>query len=120
MRTGPSSRTSSTRRRALARSLYPEREERPDWLEERLLRPGQVALLFQVSRRTIGDWARAGMIPAILTPGGHRRFRARDVRSLLGASEHPCGPPDDEGPPKGPLSRSRLDQMSKYRANSCG
>ena len=70
-------------RREMARRLYGEQRERPDWLDEQLLRPGQVAALFQVSRRTIGDWARAGKLEAIITPGGHRRFRARQVRELL-------------------------------------
>jgi excisionase family DNA binding protein len=71
-------------RRRLARALYAERE-RPDWIDEQLLRPGQVAALFQVSRRTISDWARAGKLDAIITPGGHRRFRATQVRALLEA-----------------------------------
>jgi excisionase family DNA binding protein len=70
------------RRRELARKLY-EEGRRPDWLDEQLLRSGQVAALFQVSRRTIGDWARAGKLDSIITPGGHRRFRARQVRELL-------------------------------------
>lgn len=46
------------------------------------MRPGEVALLLQVSRRTISDWARDGRIPYIITPGGHRRFKARDIRRL--------------------------------------
>jgi excisionase family DNA binding protein len=74
----------ATARRALASTLYADAPgARPDWLDEQLLRPGQVAALFQVSRRTIGDWARAGKLDAIITPGGHRRFRARQVRELL-------------------------------------
>ncbi len=74
----------AARRRALARTLYQEEPRaRPDWVDEQLLRPGQVAALFQVSRRTISDWARAGKLEAIMTPGGHRRFRARHVRALL-------------------------------------
>jgi excisionase family DNA binding protein len=52
------------------------------WSSERLLRPGQVAAVFQVSRRTISDWARAGKIGWIVTPGGHRRFMSSDVRAL--------------------------------------
>ena len=76
--------TPSARRRALARRLYEdEPRERPDWIDEQLLRPGQVAALFQVNRRTITDWARAGKLSSIITPGGHRRFRAREVRRLL-------------------------------------
>lgn len=80
-------RTRRAHRRALARRLYPDSDAPPDWLETALLRPGQVALLFQVSRRTVADWARDGRLPtAVLTPGGHRRFRARDVRALIDSS----------------------------------
>ena len=72
----------------LAHMLYEELPDaRPDWIDEQLLRPGQVAALFQVSRRTISDWARAGKIDAIITPGGHRRFRSSEVRALL-ESQH--------------------------------
>ena len=71
-------------RKRIARTLYAEAQrERPDWIDEQLLRPGQVAALFQVSRRTVSDWARAGKLDAIITPGGHRRFRATQVRALL-------------------------------------
>jgi excisionase family DNA binding protein len=76
----------SEKRRLLARALYvADPEERPDWLDTRLLRTGQVAALFQVTRRTVTEWARKGMLPAIITPGGHRRFRAREVRRLIAA-----------------------------------
>ena len=56
---------------------------RRTFLGETLLRPGQVAALLQVSRRSVAEWARAGMLPWIETPGGHRRFRADDVRALI-------------------------------------
>ncbi|MBI4728915.1 MAG: helix-turn-helix domain-containing protein [Acidobacteria bacterium] len=80
----PAREPSTAYRRALARRLYlDDGRLRPDWLDLQLLRAGQVALLFQVSRRTVSDWARAGLLPAIITPGGHRRFRARDVRRLV-------------------------------------
>lgn len=78
----------SERRRRLARKLYRDAPSaRPDWIDEQLLRPGQVAALFQVSRRTVSDWARAGKLDPIITPGGHRRFRARQVRALLEAAK---------------------------------
>jgi excisionase family DNA binding protein len=66
----------------MARSLL-EDQQRRDWLESKMMRPCEVAIVLQVSRRTISDWARAGRLPFILTPGGHRRFRARDVRRLI-------------------------------------
>lgn len=58
-------------------------ESVPSSLEGRLLRTREVALLFQVSERAVTDWARKGRIPSVRTPGGHRRYPAQSVRSLL-------------------------------------
>lgn len=59
----------------------------PDALRGRLLRTREVALLFQVSERAVTDWARKGRIPSVRTPGGHRRYPAREVWALLRGSE---------------------------------
>ena len=53
----------------------PEREE--------LLTPSEVAAMFRVNPKTVTRWARAGKISAIRTLGGHRRFRASEIRALL-------------------------------------
>ena len=75
----------------LARALYvAEPENRPDWLDMRLLRPGQVAALFQVNRRAVTEWARSGKLQSIMTPGGHRRFRAREVKKLIDSVSRPA------------------------------
>jgi len=50
---------------------------------ERLLTPGEVALMFRVDPKTVTRWASAGRIGSIRTPGGHRRFRETEVRALL-------------------------------------
>jgi len=50
---------------------------------DELLTPAEVARLFRVNPKTVTRWARAGKIQAIRTLGGHRRFRASDVRSFL-------------------------------------
>ncbi len=50
---------------------------------ERLLTPGEVALMFRVDPKTVTRWASAGRIGSIRTPGGHRRFRASEVHGLL-------------------------------------
>ena len=50
---------------------------------ERLLTPGEVAALFRVDPKTVTRWAAAGRISSIRTPGGHRRFRESEVRSML-------------------------------------
>jgi len=50
---------------------------------EHLLTPGEVASLFRVDPKTVTRWASAGRIGSIRTPGGHRRFRESEVRTML-------------------------------------
>lgn len=50
---------------------------------EKLLTPGEVALMFRVDPKTVTRWASAGRIGSIRTPGGHRRFRESEVTALL-------------------------------------
>jgi excisionase family DNA binding protein len=59
----------------------------PPILAGRLLRTREVAQLFQVSERTVAEWARRGRIPSVRTPGGHRLYPAEEVRKLLMASD---------------------------------
>jgi excisionase family DNA binding protein len=53
-----------------------------------LLTPAEVAALFRVNPKTVTRWARAGKITAIRTLGGHRRFRASEIRRCLDQMEH--------------------------------
>lgn len=53
-----------------------------------LLTPAEVAALFRVNPKTVTRWARAGKITAIRTLGGHRRFRATEIRRCLEQMEH--------------------------------
>jgi len=39
--------------------------------------------LFRVNPKTVTRWARAGKITAIRTLGGHRRFRASEIRRSI-------------------------------------
>jgi excisionase family DNA binding protein len=50
---------------------------------EELLTPAEVAALFRVNPKTVTRWARAGKLTAIRTLGGHRRFRASEIRRCL-------------------------------------
>lgn len=50
---------------------------------ERLLTPGQVAQLLHVSVASVRGYERAGKLPAVRTPGNHRRFREQDVRAFI-------------------------------------
>ena len=52
---------------------------------DELLTPAEVAALFRVDPKTVTRWAKAGKLNSIRTLGGHRRYRAVEVRSLLGA-----------------------------------
>jgi excisionase family DNA binding protein len=48
-----------------------------------LLTPSEVARLFGVGPAAVVRWANKGIITAIWTPGGQRRFRRADVDALL-------------------------------------
>ncbi|WP_426570884.1 helix-turn-helix domain-containing protein [Aquihabitans sp. McL0605] len=47
-----------------------------------LLTPAEVASLFNVTPKTVGRWDAAGILPALRTRGGHRRFPAGAVYRL--------------------------------------
>lgn len=50
---------------------------------DRLLTPGQVAGMFNVSPRTVTRWSKAGKLTTIRTLGGHRRYRESEIRAHL-------------------------------------
>ncbi|MDO8307406.1 MAG: BldC family transcriptional regulator [Actinomycetota bacterium] len=50
---------------------------------EHLLTPAEVAALFRVDPKTVTRWAKAGKLSSIRTLGGHRRYRAAEVHTLL-------------------------------------
>jgi excisionase family DNA binding protein len=55
----------------------------PSVLEGTMLRTADVALLFEVSERTVSEWAKKGQIPSVRTPGGHRRYPAEGIKWVL-------------------------------------
>lgn len=62
-------------------------EHEPD---EALLKPAQVAALFDVDPRTVSSWGDAGKLTVIRTLGGHRRFKAAEVLgSPTRSASHP-------------------------------
>jgi excisionase family DNA binding protein len=63
--------------------------EVPDVLEGQFLRTSDVAALFQVSERTVSEWAKRGQVPSVRTPGGHRRYPAEKIRGLLNEGSGP-------------------------------
>ena len=55
---------------------------------EELLTPSEVAAMFRVNPKTVTRWARAGRISYIKTLGGHRRFKASEIRLLLAETDN--------------------------------
>ena len=51
--------------------------------DDALLTPAEVAALFRVDPKTVTRWAKAGKLSSIRTLGGHRRYRADEVRKFL-------------------------------------
>src|SRR6185436_20082767 len=60
----------------------------PDWLTL-----GQAAKYLGVAQSTIRKWSDQQLLPAFYTPGGHRRFRRRDLDLFLARSGKPGGRP---------------------------
>jgi len=58
----------------------------------RLLTTHEVAVLFQVTTRTVSEWAKRGRIPTVRTPGGQRRFPASTIALLLAEEYESRGP----------------------------
>jgi excisionase family DNA binding protein len=56
---------------------------------EQLLTPAEVAAMFRVNPKTVTRWARAGKISAIRTLGGHRRFKASEIKKFLEQVDEP-------------------------------
>ncbi len=61
-----------------------------DWLTL-----GQAAKYLGVAQSTIRKWTDSGRVPAFKTPGGHRRYRRRDLDSFI---EHSGQTVESEGP----------------------
>lgn len=51
--------------------------------DDALLTPAEVAALFRVDPKTVTRWAKAGKLSSIRTLGGHRRYRADEVKKFL-------------------------------------
>src|SRR3954462_8400809 len=65
--------------------------ETADWLTL-----GQAAKYLGVAQSTIRKWSDLGRVPAFYTPGGHRRYRRRDLDAFLARS----GPHAQEAGPR--------------------
>jgi excisionase family DNA binding protein len=68
----------------VARREFPGRRapaSDPEWLTL-----GQAAKYLGVAQSTIRKWSDQGRVPAFYTPGGHRRYRRRDLDAFLDRS----------------------------------
>ncbi len=50
--------------------------------DKEFLLPSEVAQRLYVSPKTVARWATMGLIPCVVTLGGHRRFRREDVEAI--------------------------------------
>ena len=53
----------------------------------RLLTPGEAAKALGVTVKTLTRWANDGLIRALVTPGGHRRYWEQEVRRIRAGKE---------------------------------
>lgn len=86
----------------------PARSRRPSRRDE-YLTPNQVADRLLVAPVTVRLWANRGLLPSETTPGGHRRFRARDVEEFLARRRA-----EQEGVPAMPRSLLIIDDDAQY------
>lgn len=86
----------------------PVRTRRPSRRDE-YLTPNQVADRLLVAPVTVRLWANRGLLPSETTPGGHRRFRARDVEDFLARRRA-----EQEGAPPTPRSLLIIDDDAQY------
>ena len=79
---------------------------RPPAAESDWFTLGQAATFLGVAHSTIRKWSDQGRVSAFYTPGGHRRFRRRELEAFVDrsgpASQRPSGPlvlvvDDDQG-----------------------
>jgi excisionase family DNA binding protein len=55
--------------------------------DDKPMSPCEVAAVFRVDPKTVTRWAKAGLLESFRTPGGHRRYRPRDVEELMNRSQ---------------------------------
>jgi excisionase family DNA binding protein len=58
-------------------------------MSDRLMSTGDVAEVLGVSEATVKRWADASVLTCIRTPGGHRKFRLRDIAMHLASRRAP-------------------------------
>jgi excisionase family DNA binding protein len=57
------------------------KDDEPDHVE--YLTPSQAARLLHVSPKTVDRWADQGLVPCVVTLGGHRRFSPEAIAAIV-------------------------------------
>ncbi|PKN49990.1 MAG: hypothetical protein CVU63_00545 [Deltaproteobacteria bacterium HGW-Deltaproteobacteria-20] len=78
-------------------------------MSDRLMSTGDVAEVLGVSEATVKRWADAGTLSCIRTPGGHRKFRLRDIAMHLASRRSSS---DGSTPPPADGDRDIEDMVS--------
>src|SRR3954453_7312087 len=73
-------------------------QRRPAGSDTEWMTLGQAAKYLGVAQSTIRKWSDVGRVPAFYTPGGHRRYRQRDLDVFLDRSRPGAGAGAGPGP----------------------
>lgn len=92
----------------MSTSPVPPRRRRASRRDE-YLTPNQVADRLLVAPVTVRLWANRGLLPSETTPGGHRRFLAREVEAFIARRRQDSAPPTVE-----PKSLLVIDDDAQY------
>lgn len=77
------------------------------------LLPRAAAALLGVSTHTLADWADAGILRALVTPGGHRRYPAAEVRRMIEPGSVVAGRNHGAAARRGrPLTESEVNRLA--------
>src|SRR6187401_3370429 len=77
-----------------------------------ILSTRSVAEVLGVSEATVKRWADAGTLRCFRTPGGHRKFRLRDVKAFLADQQDGGGNPE---PPVSPPATDLSPEQKEAR-----
>lgn len=66
---------------------FPPKQPPKGRLNDEFMTPREVAGLFGVRTTTVARWVREGVLEALKTPGGHRRYLRSEVTKLCEATD---------------------------------
>ena len=81
--------------------------------QSRWLSLGEASKLLGVHYTTLRRWADAGSVPCFRTPGGHRRFRERDLAAWMGGAQTVALVPAQEALVRSALGFARQEMVEQ-------